>query len=405
MRRFMLYMLLCLFVGVALVNLIQRDPGYLLLEVGDWQIETSFWLALVLLVVAAWALWMLQRVISSTLRVPLRLRAWLGLRSARGAHQRTDKGFTAFLEGRWDVAEKTLKRDAGGHEATVLHPIFAAVAAQRRGDRARSQALLEEAEGHPDMHPDLIWLTRAELNLEAGEVALAAKDLECLSASASKLPAALRLRGELARVRGAWPDVLALLPDCRRQRAASSSALELWEREAFLGTLAQGRLAANELLALWKQLSASLSAQDSPLLAPLLKALLDREAWEEIQKLVLDRLGQFPEPVAMEYAGRLPQRYGNKARKVLERWQSADRDGTCHVALARRVSAQGDAAAASALWEEAWRLGPKPEVAIEWARLLRHQGDGERAKQLERSAQQMMLASLNTPALGDSETA
>ena len=399
----MLYILVCLFVGVALVNLIQRDPGYLLLEVGDWQVETSFWLAIIILVVAAWALWMLQQIISSTLRVPLRLRAWLGLRSVRGAHQRADKGFTAFLEGRWEAAERALKRDAVGPESTVLHPIFAAIAAQRRGERARSQALLEEAEGHPEIHPDLVWLTRAELNLEAGEEALATKDLECLSASASKLPAALRLRGELARARGAWPDVQALLPDCRRQRAVPANTLESWEREAFLGTLAQGRLAPNELLALWKQLSASLSAQDSPLLAPLLKALLDREAWEEIQKLVLDRLGRFPEPVTMEHAGRLPQRYGNKARKALERWQSEDRDGTCHIALARQVCTQGDASAASALWEEAWRLSPTPEVAIEWSRLLRYQGAIEQAEQLEESAQQMMLASLNAPAPGESE--
>ena len=89
MARMSLYLTLGLIVGGLLVNAIARDPGYLLLAWGDWQIETSVWLALATFILACVLLWMANRFLGSVFRVPLKLSAWFGLRSARGAQRQT----------------------------------------------------------------------------------------------------------------------------------------------------------------------------------------------------------------------------------------------------------------------------------------------------------------------------
>ena len=88
MARFSLYLVCGLVLGAVLVNAISQDPGYLLVTWGDWQVETSVWLALSAVTFALAVLWFVLRALRTTLRVPRALRRWLGLRSARGA-QRT----------------------------------------------------------------------------------------------------------------------------------------------------------------------------------------------------------------------------------------------------------------------------------------------------------------------------
>ena len=160
MARFSLYLVVGLIGGALLVNAIARDPGYILLTWGEWQIETSVWFALAGLAVASLAVIGLSRILRSTLRLPGALRRWLGLRSARGAQRRADKGFTAFFEGRWETAEKALRKAAVA-EHTLLHPLYAALAASRRGQYERALALLDEAEANASAPSSMILTVRA----------------------------------------------------------------------------------------------------------------------------------------------------------------------------------------------------------------------------------------------------
>jgi uncharacterized membrane-anchored protein len=97
MIRFSLYVVLLLVAGAALVNGVARDPGYLLVAWGSWQVETSVWLALGTLCIGIGLLWLLQRALNSTLHAPAVLARWLGGRSERGAQQHAEKGLVAFL--------------------------------------------------------------------------------------------------------------------------------------------------------------------------------------------------------------------------------------------------------------------------------------------------------------------
>ena len=151
MSRISLYLTLGLIFGGSLVNAIARDPGYILLAWGDWQVEMSVWLALATVILGFVVLWMAILFLGSVFRVPLKLSVWFGVRSARGAQRQTDKGFAAFYEGRWEMAEKALRKTRTAGEQTLLHPLCEALAAMHGGHSDRALELLNQ---HFNTTPD-----------------------------------------------------------------------------------------------------------------------------------------------------------------------------------------------------------------------------------------------------------
>ena len=73
MRRLLIVTLVGLVIGAALINLVEQDPGYVFISLGDVTIETSFWFATVLWLVV----WALLSASLAALRTLLRGRQWI----------------------------------------------------------------------------------------------------------------------------------------------------------------------------------------------------------------------------------------------------------------------------------------------------------------------------------------
>ena len=400
MARFSLYLVCGLVLGAVLVNAISQDPGYLLVTWGDWQVETSVWLALSALMLSIVLLWFILRALRTTLRVPRALRRWLGLRSARGAQRRADKGFAAFFEGHWDVAEKALKKGGAPDEQTLLHPLYAALAALRRGESARALTLLEQAEREGSAPVSLITLARAECHLRAGATHDAERSLEQLSASERKTPRAKALRAELAYVQRDWQPLTELLADVRRAGIVPEEQMQVWEREGWMGLLSEADDAASTAVSVWKRAPDALKAPGQPLWPALLDILrqdaqadalqtqagaLQTQA-DALQKILQERLQQHCEPVTLEAMKGLPDKQLLKMKKALERRRDEDGEGRCHAVLARIARIEGDAEAEVALWADAHARYPSASHAAGWADCLRQQGKESEASALEAEA-------------------
>ena len=322
MARFSLYLVCGLVLGAVLVNAISQDPGYLLVTWGDWQLETSVWLALSALLLSLVLLWFILRALRTTLKVPRALRRWLGLRSARGAQRRADKGFAAFFEGHWDVAEKALKKGGAPDEQTLLHPLYAALAALHRGESARALALLEQAETEGSGTISLITLARAECHLKAGATNEAERSLEQLSASERKTPRAKALRAEAAYLQRDWQPLTELLADVRRAGIAPDEQINVWERESWNALLSEADDAASTAVSVWKRAPESLKAPGQPLW-PALLDILRRDAQADalqaqadaLQKVLQERLQQHCEPATLEAMNGLPDKQLLKMKK------------------------------------------------------------------------------------------
>ena len=385
MARFSLYLVCGLVLGALLVNAISQDPGYVLVTWDYWQVETSVWLALSALMLSLVLLWLLLRALRATLRVPRALRRWWGLRSARGAQRRADKGFAAFLEGHWDVAEKALNKGGAPDEQTLLHPLYAALAVLRRGDSARALALLEQSETEGSAPVSLITLAKAECYLKAGATGEAERSLEQLSALERKTPRARALRAEVAYLQREWQPLIDLLADVRRAGTVPDERINLWERESWIALLSEADGAASTAVSVWKRAPDALKAFGQPLWPLLLEILQQDAQTDALHRLLQERLQQHCEAVTLEAVASLPDKQLLKMKKTLQRWRDEDSEGRCHAVLARIARLEGDAEEA-ALWQEAHTRHPSAPYAAGWADCLRNQGKEAEALALETEA-------------------
>ena len=383
MARYSLYLVCGLVLGAVLVNAIAQDPGYLLVTWGDWQLETSVWLALSALMFSLVLLWFILRALRTTLRVPRALRRWLGLRSARGAQRRADKGFAAFFEGHWDVAERALKKGGAPDEQTLLHPLYAALAALHRGESARALTLLQQAETEGSAPLSLIILARAECHLKTGATDKAERSLEQLSASERKTPRAQALRAKLAYLQRDWQLLIELLPDVRRAGTASDEQINVWERESWIALLSEADDAASTAVSVWKRAPDALKASGQPLWPLLLDILQQDDQTDALQKVLQERLQQQCEPVTLEAVNGLTDKQLLKMKKAMRRWRDEDSEGRCHAVLARIAQLEGDAETEAALWGEAHARQASASHAAGWADCLRNQGKEAEASALE----------------------
>ena len=400
MARFSIYLICGLVLGAALVNAIARDPGYVLMMLGEWQVETSAWLALSVFLVFSMLLWSLMRLLRSTLNVPHALRRWMGLRSARGAQRRTDKGFVAFFEGRWEVAEKALSKTASADEQGSLHPLFAALAAIHRGHIQSALEMLDQAEKQGTLPPPVIAMARAQAHLTDHAPERADELLRGFSGGSQCAPRVSAMRCELAYQRRDWGEVIESLPDARRSRLIPEPLLNLWEREAWHGAMESD----SGDLALWKRAPDSLRSHNSSLWPVVVTRLIAEKSWDGLQKALVERLQHYCERATLEGIAVLPDRQAQKMKKALKRWCEEDAHGACHATLAELLQREGDMQSAGELWEAAYKRSPSARHALGWASWLRSQGEEGRALTLETEAIMTLRAPQRTESVSPLST-
>ena len=386
MTRFNLYLVMGLLAGAAVARLIAEDSGYVMLRWRGWQIETSLWLALGLGLAMLISLALLREFLRSTLRIPKSLRQWLGLRSARGAQRRADKGLAAFFEGRWDVAESALGKVHASEAKSVLHPVYAAIAAGRGGHHDQAKQLLDamEREGRTPEH--LVLLARAECFMAEERYGEARKILTGLSGAEGALPRAKKRLAEVAYAKKAWSELIGLIADVRGYYPVASGLIDRWEREAYSAVLSEPERPAKELLALWRQAPEALKQKDSEVWESLVRNLVRRSEWELLQKVLIERFKDHDDKTSLDAVLALPDRQVVKLQKALRPWLDKDRDGRCHAALAYIAEQDGRSQEAGECWQKAYALGKLPVCAAQWSRWLRLQGDEARATAIEREA-------------------
>ena len=207
-------LLLIIFVAVGLVAAaflaptLLEDPGYVMIDIGQWRIEMSL-LALVGGVLLAWIAFSL---VSLLLRLPGR-----AIRRAREVRSRRqlEKGFLALTEGDWQQAERSLQKSLRYRGSTAGY-LAAARAAQGQGDRGERDRMLALADSRFGRRHFVTGLARARLLIGEGRIEEAVPVLEELHLRKPKHTGVLRLLMESYQELGRWRDVRLLTPSLRR---------------------------------------------------------------------------------------------------------------------------------------------------------------------------------------------
>lgn len=242
MRRLLLLVLLALAAGAGAGLFLHDEPGYVLVSIGPWVLETSLLGSLAAVVVALLAGVYGLRVLGAVLRLPRTVRQAQAARRARRAQESFESGLQQLLEGRWAEAEVELVRRAADHRTPGLNYLLAARAAQRAGAPERRDHYLALAGRHDDLPALAVQLVRAELMFERRDLAAALPVLQELYRAHPKHPYVIELLAETQVRLPQWEPLRRLLATPEGGRALTPARY----RELYGQALRQSLLAAGE---------------------------------------------------------------------------------------------------------------------------------------------------------------
>lgn len=400
MMRLFALVLLALLLATVVAHLLLRDPGYVLIDYGNTSIETSLWVALFLLIVFFATLYGSLRLIALFASERGKTRRWWLQKRSKRAHNAQLDGVLAFVEGRFEHAQKALVTSAGKAEKPMLNYLLAARASHALGDPAKTAEYLHHAEQVAGAGNVAVLLAQADLQIQSHQYNDALATLSRLKQQSHKNPVMLR---QLAQVYGElkhWQQLLALGPALKKSRLYTADELHAMLRDAAIGLLQENAVAADalpHLRKLWHDLDSNLKTDIDVALvySQLLRAagaLADAEA------VVLHAIKK-------QWDDRLVHEYGLTAAsdiaKQLYRAEAWLDDRPSNAALRLCI---GRLALRNELWgkareqlEASQKLAPSTEVLAELGRLYAQLGD-ERAS-LDCYRQGLLLTAPQLPAL------
>ena len=327
-RSFVILLILgLLLAAAALAPLFKTDPGQVVINFGDWTLETS----VLVLVVAFLLLWLVAQLLAWFWRMPVV--AARRMREQR-AFKQLERGLLALTEGDWSAAEKALEKSASIQGQTTAHYLAAAQAADGQDAHDRREYYLEQADSGGSKKHFLVELTRARLLLDNGDFAAALPILQGLHKKRRKHPQVLELLLRCYRQLGEWDELQDLLPALSKAGVLNDEQCAVLQEEMAVNKL-KSMENPEDLQAAWKQLPKSMRQHPAVVEAFAISASGLQRA-DLAEPVITASLKQ-------EWNPALVLRYGDpgaddrlKRMKQIEKWlKSYPEDAALHLALGR----------------------------------------------------------------------
>jgi HemY protein len=213
---------------------LSEDPGYVLIAINHWTIETTAWVALVgllLLFIVLHGLLVLSHRLG---QLPEAFRQWRIKRRTQKAQSTTRQGLIEFSEGYWSSAKNHLIKALPDTDSPLLNYLTAARAAQEMGENQLRDDYLREAQQSMPDAKIAVELTQAQLQLANQQWEQALATLRHLQDLAPHHPYVLKLLMELYQEVRDWPQLIALLPDLQKNEIITGYAFEKLRHHTYL---------------------------------------------------------------------------------------------------------------------------------------------------------------------------
>ena len=275
MTRPVLRISIALAVGVVIGIFMDRDPGYVLVAYGQYSVETSLWVAAVLILVAIAVAWLVYRFAHMVLGSGKIVKGMVSKQRQLDASVYAIQGLERESEGELEKALTAYRFAIDRDQKSALLFLHSAKIANRAGNLAQRDLALAEAETKFPKLSKVIGINRVQLQYEAGQHAVALDTLEEL---ASKLPRSVtiqRLKARLYRHERNWPEVIDALTQLHMKNLSDSEQLENELKKAYchrLEELAGAETDLSQLKKAWKKVPRAMQ-EDSKLVESYCKAL------------------------------------------------------------------------------------------------------------------------------------
>lgn len=233
----MLWLILILLISVLVGLQLKFDPGYVLITLNHWMVETSVWFLVISLCFIIFFSHQLLLMLRAITHLPSNYHHWKSRHTARIAQQKTRQGLIEFSEGYWSKAKTHLIKALPNTDMPLLNYLTAARAAQELGDPQLRDTYLREAQQSMPEAQIAVELTQAQLQLANHQWEQALATLRHLQEIAPKHPYVLKLLMELYQKIEDWPQLISLLPDLKKHHLLTPIDCEKLTQRAYLNAL------------------------------------------------------------------------------------------------------------------------------------------------------------------------
>ncbi len=379
MRRLLLGVVVFIVAGIVLSVVFRDSQGYVLVSFNGWQIQTSVLFAVAGVLLSVWLIAVAWKILTAILFAPTTIRRFRARRRAKKARRSWHEGLAYYAEAHWARAETELEDHAEAHEAPGLHHLFAARAAHHQ-DKPEARDNYLSAAGQDETLSDLaVDMTRAELQIAAGEHEAAHETLARLRTTAPRHPWVLRLYAEHAWATERYDVLAQLLPDLAKAGTVSQTRLTTLREAAAIHALGQPK-DTGALSTAWGNLSKTERA-DPKIAAYYARCLSALGEEDEAANVIRKTLKKTYDRDMVMIFGRLAPRDDNSQLADVEAWIEK------HGEQPELMLVAGWLCLARKLWgrarhyldsEAAARVGP--QAALELGRLQERLDDAEGAR-------------------------
>ncbi|MFT4058527.1 MAG: heme biosynthesis HemY N-terminal domain-containing protein [Legionella sp.] len=226
-------LLAAIIVGIQL----NKDPGYVLIALNHWTIETTLWIAILSLLFLFLLIYLFIRLCHKISHTPKAISRWHSKRQAQKAQAITRKGLIEYSEGYWKQAQNHLIQALPNTDTPLLNYLTAARAAQKMGDSQLRDDFLREAQQSMPEAKIAVELTQAQLQLANHQWEQALATLRHLHDIAPRHPYVLKLLVQLYQEVRDWPQLIALLSDIKKYHVFELQEFERLQRNMYLQAL------------------------------------------------------------------------------------------------------------------------------------------------------------------------
>jgi len=378
-RGFILLLILALLLlAAALAPMFKSDPGHVLINFGDWTIETS----VLVMASALLILWFGVQLAVWFWRMPVETAR--KMREQR-AFKQLEKGLLALTEGDFQTAEKALEKSASKQGRTTAHYLAAAQAADSQDKHDQREHYLEQADSGGSKKRFLVELTRARMLLNNGNRAAALPLLQDLYKRRRKHPQVMELLSRCYRELGDWDELQGMLPALRKAGVLDDDQSRDLQEEIAVKKL-RSAMTVEELQAIWKKLPRAMRHHVAVVEAFALGASAMERA--DIAEPVIST------SLKNEWHSSLVLRYGDPAAddrskrlKQCEKWlKQHPEDAGLHLALGRLCAAESLWGKAREHMVKSLEFEPSSLGYDAFGQLLERQGELEPAMACFRNA-------------------
>ena len=375
-----------------------------MLAYGDYTLESSLWVGLVLLFLFTLLLYAFIALLRRLVGGQKSLSGWLDARRQRQATRLTNRGLVHFIEGSWSRARRELLRGARNNEAPLVNYLLAARASARLGEPDQIEPHLLAAVDSNAAAETAVALARAELQLQGGQYRQAIATLQDARRNPGRYPQALSLLQRAYTGLGDSVGLAELLPQLKKHRVINADELAALEQDIYGGMLRSagtGDDASPDAVAdTWRKLPAPVRA-DPEMLRGYVSLLVSLGGDALAEKIILRELKKRWDETLVRLYGFVKSDNVRRQLANAEAWLAE------HTEDAQLFLCLGRLAARDKLWgksrdyfEKSYRLQRSAETCAELGRLLDGLGEAKVAAAYYREGlllQEARLPSLPRP--------